>query len=528
MINLALSGSLLLLVLAPAASAQDVAKEKQAVSKDTVWKVLGEIGIGAADNDVVATGVRYMKEFIAAGVEDGNDDHFTNVSFLTPETFAALPLRYRFFLDPKADNRRPTPFLVFDHEKEIAFDKMFANMNPQPLEGAAAWHVRGVHMCKVKRPNGGFRLNFGNRDFFGQSPTENPLFTTYTEITAKPDNERLMTRLRQMPIHAMFDFRKILSQRENKELVGLFGPKGALVAGSITKMGNRPVVDLHSAIRAGEGLVGAYLAKKPGHARILGALNFEPHAIFAVDLGTQVPRMVLTLANGARQGADLKDVLEPLIDLLDVWTGELTVVAAGVAPPAEVGDAIDLDEIFARFAKSLEGTIIFGVEEDSSADVINSLETFLGSDAAKKSEFEFEAAGEKGRRTFLMAGKASKDIGVKFVSFGGGDRLVVVSIANTATKCLDRRDGTLAKQSSVRTPKKLGLAQGPVNIWVHNHTLRYVSAWCRAWPDFGFGSRTENIRKWILDTLENKLLSENFAASLSWTARTGTMLRLLF
>jgi hypothetical protein len=127
-----------------------------------------------------------------------------------------------------------------------------------------------------------------------------------------------------------------------------------------------------------------------------------------------------------------------------------------------------------------------------------------------------------------MAGRASKDIGMKFVSFGGGDRLVVVSIANTATKCLDRRDGTLARQSSVRAPKKLGLAQGPVKIWVHNDTLRYVSAWCRAWPDFRFGSRTENIRKWTLDTLENKLLSENFAASLSWTARTGTMLRLLF
>ena len=143
MINLALRDSLLLLVLASTTFAQDVAKKEQGVSKDTVWKVLGEIGIGAADNDVVATGVSYMKEFIAAGVEDGNDDHFTNVSFLTPETFAALPLRYRFFLDPKVDNHSPIPLLVFDHEKEIAFDKMFANMNPEPLEGAAAWHVRG-------------------------------------------------------------------------------------------------------------------------------------------------------------------------------------------------------------------------------------------------------------------------------------------------------------------------------------------------------------------------------------------------
>lgn len=449
---------------------------------------------------------------------------------MTAESLAAVPLRFRFLRDAKQTGRlHNSPFLLFDYEKPIDFARMFDGMDPTPIDGdsdGGGVHVKGMYMRPVKRPGGGFRLNFGGKNIFGNTPMENTLFTTYTEIDAKARNEKLMTRLRQMPIHASMDFRTVLSRRENNEIIGLFGLQAALVAGSISIMGGRPALDLYSAMGPGEGVVGQYLAQRPGQARLLGALTFAPGMILAADLGAQVPRSLWTLANAAPKGSDIKDLLEPVLGLLESWTGELNVVATGIAPPALHGDKIG--DVFERFGKSLEGTILFGVEADSSAEIVKSLEGFLSSEAAKNSEFAFETLEDGGKKSFRSGGKAARSTGVKHLALGAGEKLVVISIANSLETCLQRRDGALAKRGTVPLPTKFGLIQGPVKLWVQNDTLRYVPLWYRMMRGMLAGSSVKHRAEWIQAKLEKELLSENLAVSLSWARKYGVMLRVLF
>ena len=109
-----------------------------------------------------------------------------------------------------------------------------------------------------------------------------------------------------------------------------------------------------------------------------------------------------------------------------------------------------------EFAASLQGTLVFGIEEDSGGDVIKSFEDLFEGDVAKKGKPSVEPVEDAGRQAFKVGG-------LKYVSFGASKRLFVVSVADTVTKCFELLDGSLAKRGSVPMPKKLGMTRGPIS-----------------------------------------------------------------
>lgn len=492
--------------------------ESKPATLETKWRHLGEIGIGSAENKVIATGIEYAKALIAAGVRDGEGENWACRMFLTPESLAAAPLKFKFLREAGAARLTRSPFLQFDYQKKIDFGEMFAPMRPMPLDIPGGYDVKGMLLAPVLRPGGGYRMNFGHRGKFGAKPTENEVLTKFHEFQAPAPNERLMQRLRQLPVYVQMDTRPLMSERESQRISALFGPKGGLLSGSITSMGNRPVVDAYSGIGPGEGVVGQYLDRVPRMGVVLGSLNFEPGLLIAADLGKLVPRSLLTLLNAAPESE--KAAVDTVRGLLESWDGRITVAGAGVEPPAKLGDTIDIDKQFERLAGSLHGTVLFGLEDDSAAEIVRDIEAFLSGPAAKQTGLPVEVVEDGRRRAFRVAGQ-------KVLSFGAGKRIVAIGVANTLARSCSLRDGSLQAVGAVRAPRKFTMVNGPVKMWAHKGLLRYLGLWFRGLDDL-FGRSVENRVGWIRRTLEDELLRENLAASLTWDRRFGTMLRLMF
>jgi len=212
--------------------------------------------------------------------------------------------------------------------------------------------------------------------------------------------------------------------------------------------------------------------------------------------------------------------VDTISGLLESWDGRITILGTGTEPPAKLEARIDLDRQFEQLTKSLHGTVLFGLEDDSAAEIVKDIEKFLNSPAAKKTGLHVQLVEDGARRAFQIAGQ-------KFVSFGAGKRLVAIGVANTLIRSCELRDGCLQGSSTVHTPKKFGMVNGPVRLWTHRGLLRYVGLWFRS-VNWLFGRSLENRIAWILKTLEDDLLGQDLALSLNWNRRFGTMLRVLF
>ena len=67
-----------------------------------------------------------------------------------------------------------------------------------------------------------------------------------------------------------------------------------------------------------------------------------------------------------------------------------------------------------------------------------------------------------------------------------------------------------------------------MKLWAGQAALRHVGVWYRGVREFLGGRSSEHRMDWIQKVLEQDLLPGDLAASLAWTDRYGTVLRVLF
>jgi hypothetical protein len=511
---------LVLAIVLPLVLATVLATGAAAQTPATRFQTVMDASIGApADHELVRTMQRKAAELFAAGALDFGGEDFMNRSFFCPATLAALPLRARLY--KRADDARfESPLLHFDSGKSIAWGDVFEAMNPEPVAGLAkAWEVRGMFIHQVARPDQGFRLNFG-RGFgkdFGDDPAKDPLFKAYSDVDATPLLPRLAARIRQAPIHVMFDVGGPLTSGLDREFKALFGPRALLLGGSVSRLGKQLVLDAFCGCGAGDGLVGNYLAPRAGAARILGAMHRTPGGIFTADLGKHFSRAAMTALRALQPGDDLRAAKRTLDEFLEVWTGEVTVVFDGRDP----GPEVDFERQMETLARSLHGSITLGIEDDAGSEIEAGLESALRGPAGKLLGLDAKAIGEGPQLTFAILG------GRKHLAVGSTARLLTISIADRPERCLADLRQTLQSRSTVPTPGKFGMAQGPVKLWLRAGLVRYVHAWGRYAGEL-VGREATNITAWAQQTLEQDLLPEDVALTLSWDKRTGSSLRVVF
>lgn len=469
-----------------------------------------EARIGAPqDHELVRALQAKAAELFAAGAADFGSVNFANRVFLCPATIAALPLHARLF-GTAIDQRMRDPLLQLDYQKPVPWGEVFEDMKAASLDGLdKSWKVKRMLLHEVARPRGGFRLNFG--DSFGDKPIENPLFNSYQDIAHDDFEDRAAARVKQAPVWLRFDALSTMSKRERREITGLFGPRAMQLAGSVSRLGNSLALDVYSGCRPGDGLVGTFLDPKAGPARVLGAPLSNLGGVLAVNLGKHFTRTARTMIRAALQQEEMKQYRDLLSDLLDAWTGELTVMIDGPAPPAGVEFRRAIKAL-----KALHGTVTFAV--DDGAAVKQSLAAFLRSPAARVLDMDLEpVAGDE---------VAFKVFGAKHLVIRNSERLVSLAVHDTLQGCVADLTTVLAPFNSKLPAAKLGLAQGPVRLWVHHRLVQYVHSWARYVAPMIAG-RAERTASWSLTQLEKGLLADDVAATLQWSRQVGTVLRIL-
>lgn len=482
--------------------------------RQQAWPEAFAAGLGKPDHPMLVALRKELEGYFEASVADGAGRHSMNRMFLTPETLAALPLRVRLLRQPGKERLRSMRALMhFDHARRVDWGKVFENMRPEEVDAQQSlWRVQRMWVRELQKADGSFRMIFG--DAFGlgsdqEAARKHPLLHTEYELAAgRPMLPKTTTaQLQAAPVWLSLDLNQV--EEIDKEITQVMGPGVSRLGVALNLMAGRPQVDVFSGIRPGLGLVGTMLEKRPRNASLVGTLGFNADLLLNLDLGKDFTGALKTAwAAGAGQ---LPDAVETL---LEDWSGALSLALTADAP----GQAAGEDQAQAaqdRLLQSSRGSLCLRVEAGAGRDCAAAVEKLLG-------RMPGEAVAIEGHHAFPLPGG-------KWVAVSQTEELLTLGLGRDAAEAMALSRGAHASKSKIPVPHRLALVQGPLKLNVSPKLLPYTHQPLRELVAMVMRPLRDSQRmKWVQERLCGGLLRESLTLGLSWSARRGTWLRLLF
>jgi len=455
------------------------------------------------------------------GLPESNfNDEFSR--FIAAQSEKCLPLQVQVFGSRGNTGLGERDFLVIvDSAAPLNLANLADSKNTEALDGVDNAWVNGRTAFRQLSSDGGrSRLLAGN--VFGDRPQQSPLFSGKQMPEPRRVKNSLLNRLRKAPYHLMLDI-GVLSDdpAAARQLTALVGRHGLLVGATMQEHQGRPALDLIWGLQPGQGIVGMFLPKKPGDAKVLGSLPFDPSFMLLGNLGREGRQGLITACRAALAGGNRGNGVKEILALLDLWQGEFQFMSRLPNPPAAPLAAIrprgrnkHQDPLF---------SVVLKVEPDSEAEAIRTLKRLIPAMAGMSPQY---------MPFHKKNGIHATTVGRGRLAIQGADGLVVVVLGRTNEDCRDVIEGVREQYPVHTTPTKVAATKAPLKVFVNQSNIaRFAHQPARVPPHiaargrqhaeaylFGYRLTTELVKQ---------LFTDDVLYSVSWN-RACLRMRLQF
>lgn len=441
------------------AHTQVAAQHQQPTSSPKLELAL-ELGLDNVKTGALAKFQDKLIQLLQRGMPQNSfDDEFSR--FLSIQSGKCLPLQVQVFGTRGNNGIEERDFLVIvDSAAPLNLTNLADSENTEALEGMHnAWLNGRTAFRQLSSGGGRSRLLAGN--VFGDRPQQSPLFSGKQLPEPRRVQKSLLHRLRKAPYHLMLDIGVLSNDpAAARQLTALVGRHGLLVGATMQEINGRPALDLIWGLRPGQGVVGMFLPKKPGDARVLGSLPFDPSFMLLGNLGREGRQGLITACRAALAGSNKRAGVKQLLGLLDLWEGEFQFMSRLPNPPAVPLAAIrprgrnkHRDPVF---------SIVLKVEEDSEAEAIRTLKRLIPTIAGMSPQY---------MRFHKKNGVHTTSLGRGQLAIQGANGLVVVVLGRTHEDCMDVIEGVHEQYPVHTTPTKVAATKAPLKVFINQSNI---------------------------------------------------------
>ncbi len=471
-----------------------------------------EIGLESVKTGRLARLQNKLVEILRDGLpERALDDKFTRL--VSTQNEKCLPLRAQIFAGEDDGSGERGLLMVVDSAAPLDLTEVTNIDGTEALEGMDnAWSLDLAAYRQFRGADGKSRLIAGN--VFGDRPQESPLFQGKDLPQPRRLKKSLIKRLRNAPYYVVLDLGVLSPPRDRaaaRERAALVGPHGLLVGATLSETRGRPALEVIWGVQPGQGLVGMFLPRKPGNARVLGSLPFDPSFMLLANLGREGRQGLITALRAALVSGSRKPGLQPLLDLLDLWNGEVQFMSRLPNPAAAplVGirpapRARNQDPVF---------SIVLKVEEDTEADAIRSLKQLVPALAGVDPAAMVFTKRKHGVHVVRL--------GQARLLMQGTDGLVVLVMGITEEDCMNVIRGVREEFPVHSTPTTVRSTRAPLKVFIKQGNVARIAQQRPRVPHHIAARGEDHAQAYVFGyrlTMEiaKQLLTDDIVYSVSW------------
>ncbi|MHC4514548.1 MAG: hypothetical protein ACYTGW_17895 [Planctomycetota bacterium] len=471
-----------------------------------------EIGIDKVQSGPLARVQNKVIDLLKHGAPESLfDDKFSR--FMSLQDEKCLPVRLQIFSSGTDNGMDERPVLiVVDSAAPLDLTSLAAEDDTEALADMDnAWGHGSSAIRQLSTGKGCSRIIAGN--VFGDRPQSSPLFLGKDLPQPKRLKKSLVQRLRKAPYYIMLDVGVLASHQDPAELqqmTALVGQHGLLVGATLQEMRGRPALDLIWGARPGQGLLGMFLPRKPSDAKVLGSLPFDPSFMLLANVGREGRQGLITVVRAALAGGGKQPGLQPLLDLLDCWDGQVQFMSR-LPDPA----AMPLAAIRPVGPEKLQGpafSIVLKVEEDAEAEAVRTLKQLIPA-----------MAGVNPRLMVFRnkGGVHSTNFGRGRLSIHGADGLVVLAMGQSGAACTHVIQGVRDQFPVYTTPTRVAATRAPVKVFVNQDNIARITKQRPTVPPHVAARGEEHAEAYLFGyqlttEIARQLFTDDVVYSLSW------------
>ena len=472
-----------------------------------------EIGIDKIKSGPLARVQNKVIDLLKHGAPESLfDDKFSR--FMSLQDQKCLPVRLQIFSVGAHNGIDERPVLVVvDSAAPLDLTSFTAEDDTEALADMDnAWGHGSLAIRQLSTGKGCSRIIAGN--VFGDRPQSSPLFLGKGLPQPQRLKKSLIHRLRKAPYYVMLDVGVLSPHQDPTELqqvTALVGQHGLLVGATLQEMRGRPALDLIWGARPGQGLLGMFLPRKPSDAKVLGSLPFDPSFMLLANVGREGRQGLITVVRAVLAGGGSKQPgLQPLLDLLNCWDGELQFMSRLPNPAAA-----PLAAIRPVGPENLQGpafSIVLKVEQDAEAEAVRTLTRLIPAMAGVDPRFMiFRNKG----------GVHSTNFGRGRLSIQGADGLVVLAMGQSDAACMHVIQGVRDQFPLYTTPTKVTAIKAPVKVFVNQNNIARITKQRPTVPPHVAARGEEHAEAYLFGyqlttEIARQLFTDDVVYSMSW------------
>jgi hypothetical protein len=426
-----------------------------------------EIGLDNVKSGRLARLQSKLVEFLRDGLpQTALEDKFTRL--VSGQSEKCLPLRAQIFAADKNEGTDERGFLmVVDSAAPLNLTEITNLEEVEAIEGKDnAFTLGGAALHQFSPGGGGSRLIAGN--IFGDRPAESPLFLGKHLPQPRRLKKSLLNKLRSAPYYVMADVGVMVPAADAtaaREMAALVGPYGLLVGATLTEIGGRPALDVIWGLQPGRGLLGMFLPRKPENAKVLGSLPFDPSFMLLANLGREGRLGLITALRAALAGGGRQPGLKPMLEFLDLWSGEAQFMSQLPDPAAAPLAGIRPGRRAARHNPVF--SIVLKLEDDTEADAIRTLKRLIPA-LAGVNPAAMPFAKKKNGVHAVRLGQAQ-------LLMQATNGLAILVMGVTEDDCMDVITGVHEEYPVHTTPTKVRSIKAPLKVFINQGNLARIA-----------------------------------------------------